>query len=139
MNGAPPAESPPATPTEDAWAPRRRTLEARVHFEFDRFDLTPAAREILEAKLPILLELRGVTIRIEGHADERGSDEYNLILSRRRAAEVKRFLVARGVEDGRLEVFGYGEEQPAMATSNETAWAVNRRAEFRITAGGPPS
>ena len=74
-------------------------------------------------------------LRIDGHADERGSDEYNLALSKRRAAEAKRFLMQQGIEGGRLEVEGYGEEQPLDPASNEAAWSLNRRAGFRITGG----
>ncbi len=76
-----------------------------------------------------------LTLRIDGHADERGSDEYNLALSKRRAAEAKRFLVQQGVEAGRLEVEGYGEEQPLDPANNEAAWALNRRAGFQVTGG----
>ena len=142
----PPSSSSSSTPaapasTPDAMRPnaidgaQRATLEERIHFGFDRADLTPQARTMLSAKVEILRAASGVTLRIEGHADERGSDEYNLALSNRRAGEAKRFLVQQGIDEGRLEVVGYGEEQPAATGHDEQAWSANRRAEFRVTAG----
>ena len=77
-----------------------------------------------------------LTLRISGHADERGSDEYNLALGNRRAAAAKRYLVSRGIADGRITVVSYGEERPLNPASTEAAWAQNRRAEFEATAGG---
>jgi peptidoglycan-associated lipoprotein len=112
-----------------------RILEERIHFALDRSDLTPEARAILAAKVDVLRSTPGVALRIDGHADERGSDEYNLALSKRRAAEVKRFLVTRGIDDSRLETVGYGEEQPLDRTSSEMAWAMNRRAGFQVIGG----
>lgn len=114
---------------------QRVALNERVLFGFDRSDLTPAAREILSAKAEILRAVPTLTLRIEGHADERGSDEYNLALSNRRAASAMRYLVHHGVASSRLETVGYGEEQPLDPAENETAWAFNRRAEFRVSAG----
>lgn len=129
----PPAGGTAAAP-DDA-ASRRAVLEQRIHFDFDRWDLTAEARAILSAKAPLLRDDRSITLRIEGHADERGSDEYNLVLSNRRAAEAKRFLVEQGIEATRIEVIGLGEERPLAQGSNEQSWALNRRAEFRITGG----
>ena len=73
--------------------------------------------------------------QIEGHADERGPDEYNLALGNRRAAMVKRYMVERGIADERVSIVSYGEERPAVAGSSEDAWSRNRRAEFRATRG----
>jgi peptidoglycan-associated lipoprotein len=75
-------------------------------------------------------------MRISGHADERGSDEYNLALGNRRAAAAKRYLTGKGVADGRLEVVSYGEERPANPGHDEGSWAENRRDEFEVTGGG---
>jgi peptidoglycan-associated lipoprotein len=72
-----------------------------------------------------------VRITLEGHADERGTEEYNLQLSNRRAEAVKRYLTTLGVRAGSLETTGYGEARPAENGSNESAWAANRRVEFR--------
>jgi peptidoglycan-associated lipoprotein len=114
----------------------RNTLREVIHFDFDESDLRDDARARLEAKLPILLANPGVMLRISGHADERGSDEYNLALGQRRAAAAKRYLTERGVADGRIETASFGEEQPVAAGGDEASHAANRRAEFEITGGG---
>ena len=132
----PPAPSPVAVDTRQA-APDARgaTLAERIHFALDRADLSPEARTTLATKAEIMRSSPNVKIRIAGHADERGSDEYNLALSKRRAAEAKRFLMQQGIDSSRLETVGYGEEQPLDPTSTEPAWAMNRRAEFSMTDG----
>ena len=75
-------------------------------------------------------------IRVAGHTDERGSDEYNLALGQRRAAAVKAYLVQHGIPETRIETVSYGEERPIAQGSDESAFLQNRRAEFEITAGG---
>jgi peptidoglycan-associated lipoprotein len=114
---------------------RGATLAERVHFALDRSDLTPEARTTLAAKAEILRASPNVAIRISGHADDRGSDEYNLALSKRRAAEAKRFLVSQGIDAARLETVGYGEERPLDQSSGDAAWAANRRADFQVAGG----
>jgi peptidoglycan-associated lipoprotein len=114
---------------------RRGTLEQRIHFGYDQSDLSPAARHVLEQKAEVLRATPSLSLRIEGHADERGSDEYNLALSNRRAAAAKRLLVSLGISSDRLETVGYGEEQPLDQEESEAAWARNRRDEFRVTSG----
>ena len=125
-------EQPMPAPSSDT---QRMTLEQRIHFGLDRSDLTSEARTTLTAKAEILLSSPDLMLRIDGHADERGSDEYNLALSKRRAAEAKRFLVSQGVDAARLETVGYGEEQPLDAASTEAAWSINRRDDFKVTSG----
>jgi peptidoglycan-associated lipoprotein len=115
----------------------RTTLTTAINFDFDRSDLRDDARAALDAKIPILLANSNVSIRIGGHADERGSSEYNLALGQRRAAAAKRYLVERGVAEGRVETTSFGEERPMCTASDEGCWAQNRRDEFEITAGGP--
>jgi peptidoglycan-associated lipoprotein len=115
----------------------RATIAAPINFDFDRSDLRDDARASLDAKIPILLANSNVTIRIGGHADERGSSEYNLALGQRRAAAAKRYLVERGVAEGRVETTSFGEERPVCTESNESCWAQNRRDEFEMTGGGP--
>jgi peptidoglycan-associated lipoprotein len=115
----------------------RNTLTMGINFDFDRSDLRDDARAALDAKVPILLANSNVTIRISGHADERGSSEYNLALGQRRAATAKRYLVERGVAEGRIETTSFGEERPVCMESNESCWSQNRRDEFELTAGGP--
>lgn len=117
-------------------ASARARLLATVHFEFDQSDLRTEDRAILDAKVPIMQANAGVTIRVAGHTDERGSDEYNLALGQRRAAAVKDYLVQRGVAATRIETVSFGEERPVAQGSDEGAMSQNRRAEFEITAGG---
>lgn len=115
----------------------RATVTTVITFDFNKADLRDDARATLDQKVPILLANSNVTIRIAGHADERGSSEYNLALGQRRAAMAKRYLVERGVAEGRIETTSFGEERPICTESNETCWSQNRRDEFEITAGGP--
>jgi peptidoglycan-associated lipoprotein len=125
-------EPAPAKGLDDA---QRIALEERIGFEFDRSDLSAEAREKLSAKAEILRDLPDLSVRVEGHADERGSDEYNLALSNRRAAAAMRYLISQGIAQERLEVVGYGEERPLDPAETEAAWAKNRRDEFRVTSG----
>jgi peptidoglycan-associated lipoprotein len=115
----------------------RSVLSTSIGFDFDRSDLRDDARAALDAKIPILLANGNVTIRVGGHADERGSSEYNLALGQRRAAAAKRYLVERGVAEGRVETTSFGEERGVCSESNEGCWSQNRRDEFEITGGGP--
>jgi peptidoglycan-associated lipoprotein len=115
----------------------RSTVTTMITFDFDRSDLRPDARAALDAKVPILMANTNVAIRVSGHADERGSSEYNLALGQRRAAAAKRYLVERGIAESRIETTSFGEERPICTESNEGCWSQNRRDEFEITAGGP--
>lgn len=112
-----------------------RAVEAPSYFGFDRSDLTDEAKAILDAKLAILQSSPALRVLIEGHADETGSDEYNLALGHRRAEAAKRYLTDQGLDAGRLTTLSYGEERPACTDANKSCYARNRRAEFRITAG----
>jgi peptidoglycan-associated lipoprotein len=114
---------------------RRAVLEERVHFEFDRADITDTGRAVLDRKLPILNGDNAIRLRVDGHADERGSVEYNLALSLRRAHAVRAYLADGGIAAARIEVAAFGEEQPLAMGGDEGAWAMNRRAEFRILSG----
>ncbi|WP_305044706.1 peptidoglycan-associated lipoprotein Pal [Geoalkalibacter sp.] len=102
----------------------------RIHFDFDSYTLSAEARQILAATGQYLLANPGVNIVIEGHCDERGSDEYNLALGERRARAAQNYLVSLGVAAERTRIISYGEERPLDPASNEAAWAKNRRAEF---------
>ena len=113
----------------------RRTLEAVVQFDYDAAVITAAAERLLRAKLPILRNSPTVRLRLEGHADERGSTEYNLALGSRRAESVREFLSGFGISAGRFTTTSFGEERPAVNRSDEAAWAQNRRVEFVITGG----
>lgn len=113
----------------------REVLTTPVYFDFDRAELSAEARRALDAKLPVLQTNADVVLVVEGHADERGSDEYNLALSQRRAASAKRYLAYRGIADTRIEIVGFGEERAICEESQESCWWRNRRAEFVITRG----
>ena len=121
-------------------AERARTattdLAAMINFDYDQATVRSADQETLDRKAAILIANPGVKLRISGHADERGSDEYNLALGNRRAAAAKRYLENKGVDASRIEVVSYGEERPLNPGSDETAYAQNRRDEFEVTAGG---
>lgn len=114
----------------------RNAFATAIYFDLDKSDLKDEARALLDAKLPLLRANANIRIRIAGHADERGSDEYNVSLSQKRAASAKRYLVDQGIAADRIDVVGFGEERPAMMGSNEEAWAKNRRDEFEIIVGG---
>ena len=111
----------------------RTTLEALVRFEYDESGITAAAERILRAKLPILQRSPAVRLRLEGHADERGSTEYNLALGSRRAESVRDFLSGFGISENRFTTTSFGEERPAVNRSDEAAWAQNRRVEFVVS------
>ncbi len=113
----------------------RRTLETVVQFEYDESNITAAAERLLRAKLPILRNSPTIRLRFEGHADERGSTEYNLALGSRRAESVREFLSGFGISASRFTTTSFGEERPAVNRSDEAAWAQNRRVEFVITGG----
>lgn len=114
-------------------AERLRVITATIYFDLDRSDLSAGARSTLDAKLGILASSPEIRIRITGHADERGSDEYNIALGQRRAAAAKRYLVQRGIDQNRIDVTTFGEERPVCTESHEGCWSQNRRDEFEVT------
>lgn len=99
----------------------------RVFFAYDKFDLSADARRTLERQAAWLKQYASVRLTVEGHADERGTREYNLALGERRANAAKDYLVALGVPAARLTTVSYGKERPAVLGSNEAAWSQNRR------------
>lgn len=103
---------------------------ATIHFEYDKFGLSPEARNILSQNAEFMRANPNVNLQIEGHCDSRGSIEYNLTLGERRANAVKSYLVSLGIPDNRLSVLSYGEEKPMNAGDTESAHAANRRANF---------
>jgi peptidoglycan-associated lipoprotein len=109
-------------------------LQTAIHFDYDKDDIRPGAdQQALDAKAAILLANPGVQVTIAGHTDDRGSDEYNLVLGGKRAAAAKRYLEAKGVDGGRIKTISYGEERPVDQGQTEDAWARNRRDEFEIS------
>jgi len=113
----------------------RTALTAQVYFDYDMSEIRADAERVLRVKLEILRNSPQLQLRIAGHADERGSNEYNLALGNRRAQAVVDFFTNFGLDGDRFSIVSYGEEQPAVQGSNEDAWSQNRRAEFVITAG----
>ena len=113
----------------------RSTLEDMVHFDYDESAITAEAEQILRRKIPILRSSPTVRLRLEGHADERGSTEYNLALGSRRAESISDFLSGFGIAADRLMTTSFGEERPLVNSADETSWAQNRRVEFSITGG----
>lgn len=103
-----------------------------VNFDFDRYDLRPNARETLKAHAAWLKANPQTRVEIEGHCDERGTNEYNLALGAKRAQSVKRYLVDSGISAERLSTVSYGEELPLCKEHNEECWAQNRRVRFAI-------
>ena len=99
----------------------------RVFFGFDRYNLTPAARNTLQKQAAWLIANSGVSVSIEGHCDERGTREYNLALGERRASAAADYLMTLGVPATRISTISYGKERPEDAASNEISWAKNRR------------
>jgi peptidoglycan-associated lipoprotein len=99
----------------------------RVFFDFDKSDLKPEARRTVERWAGFLKQYPNLTVTVEGHADERGTREYNLALGERRANSAKNFLVSLGIDARRVATISYGKERPAVVGSNEAAWSQNRR------------
>jgi len=123
--------APPAQVAVDTTA-----ITAPIYFDFDKSDIRPDAATTLDRKIPWLQSNPGMRIRIEGNADERGSDEYNLALGQRRAAAAKRYLVERGIDASRFDLVSYGEERPVCTDHNEDCWQRNRRDDFVIVTIG---
>ena len=121
-----------ATPTTTSVQPGSQqdfvqNVGDRVFFDFDKSDIKPEGRTVLQRQADWLKKFPNVTVTVEGHCDERGTREYNLALGERRATAVKKMLVALGVAPNRVSTISYGKERPAVVGSNEAAWAQNRR------------
>lgn len=127
-----PAEDPNAAAEAERQRFERAMVDLRepIYFDFDRSELRPEAREILRRKAEVLRSFPEVRVRIEGHADERGTVEYNLALGERRADAARQFLIDLGLDSDRITTVSYGEERPAVEGQNEAAWSRNRRDEF---------
>ena len=102
-----------------------------VRFDFDAATLQPEARDVLARDADCVKAMKGKRISVEGHADERGTNEYNLHLSQRRAESVLRYLVNLGVDGATLSPVSYGEEQPVCTQATEECWGQNRRVELK--------
>ena len=102
----------------------------RIHFEYDQFSLTSTAKAVLDHHAELLKKYPKIVLKIVGHCDERGSNEYNLALGSKRAQEIKNYLVTLGVTENRLITESLGEEQPVKLEKTEESFALNRRGEF---------
>ena len=103
-----------------------------VFFDFDKSVIRPDAREALDEDISVLYENPGLRVVMEGHSDERGTNEYNLALGERRAKAVRDYLMAGGVDSDRISTISYGEERPFCLGHGETAWQCNRRGHFVV-------
>ena len=117
--------------TSKSTATQAVLANAVVYFEYDRFNLTSKSIQALKGVSELMKRNSKITISIEGHADERGTREYNLALGQRRAESVANYLVANGINRNRLITKSYGEERPLSLGSNDTAWSKNRRVEIK--------
>jgi peptidoglycan-associated lipoprotein len=104
-----------------------------VHFDFDSYELRPDDADIAARHGIQLAESPGLSVRLEGHADERGSREYNIGLGERRAQAVRRVLLLQGAQPSQISTVSFGEERPVALGSNEDAWSQNRRVEFKYS------
>jgi peptidoglycan-associated lipoprotein len=105
-----------------------------IYFEYNKSNIRPEYQPVLEGISKWMGKKSAVQLLVEGHCDERGTDEYNLALGERRALAVRRYLVALGVSADRVHTISYGEEKPAVSGSDEAAWSKNRRVEFKVSA-----
>ena len=107
------------------------STSATIYFDFDKSNLTSRSIQTLRGVISSMKDNSSLILVLEGHADERGTREYNLALGQRRAESVADYLESRGIRRSRLVVKSYGEERPAVDSSNENAWAKNRRVEIK--------
>ncbi|HEV2669764.1 MAG TPA: peptidoglycan-associated lipoprotein Pal [Gemmatimonadales bacterium] len=114
----------------------KAALAAMIHFDYDKSNVRSDDMGALDQKVAILQRNSDLRIRIGGHCDERGSDEYNLALGNRRAQAAKQYLVSHGIDTGRIETQSWGEERPLVDGHDESAWSQNRRDEFEVISGG---
>lgn len=103
-----------------------------VYFDFDKYNIRGDQKANLDANAAVMRKNNTLVVKIEGHCDERGTVEYNLALGDKRANSIKDYLVNLGIAANRIEIISYGKERPVDPGHNETAWAKNRRGDFRI-------
>jgi len=125
-----PAPAPMVRPSEFAPNPNLKT----VYFDFDKYDIRPNDAKTLDANAAWLKTNANNLVLIEGHCDERGTNEYNLALGEKRAKAAMNYLVAQGVQASRITIISYGKERPTCTEHSEGCWAKNRRAHFLVKA-----
>jgi peptidoglycan-associated lipoprotein len=136
MQPSGPATAAPQTPPT-AGRPSLREFVAipelkDIHFDFDKYDVRPGDAKILDANAQWLKSNPDQLVLIEGHCDERGTNEYNLALGERRAKSTMNYLVSQGVQSNRITIISYGEERPLCTEHNEGCWTKNRRSHFLV-------
>ena len=104
-----------------------------IHFKFDKYDLDSDSKQILQENAEFLKKNQDLHVEIQGHSDERGTNNYNIALGERRAHSTKKYLVSQGVDSSNVSVISYGEEKPFCFSSVETCWFQNRRAHFVVS------
>ncbi len=127
----PPPPPPPPPPEPEPVVEKKEIVLEPIYFDFDKFDLRPGDREILNRNIQALKENPGAKIRVEGNCDERGTVEYNLALGDKRARAAKNYLVELGVAEDRISIISYGEEK-SNRCKNDACWSKDRRADFVI-------
>lgn len=126
------------TPVETTRQVVDTALQGRVvYFDFDRYDIRYDSEAVLAAHAAYLSANPAARVRVEGHADERGTREYNMALGERRAKAAAAYLTSRGASSSQIEVISYGEERPVALGHEESSWAQNRRAELQYTSEAP--
>jgi len=113
-----------------ALQPRATTIGRSIYYEYDKSDIKPESRSLIESNAKYLLAHPDLKVRVEGNADERGSAEYNLALGQRRAESVARMMKVLGVPDGRIEAVSLGKEKPKRTGHDESSWQENRRSDI---------
>jgi peptidoglycan-associated lipoprotein len=133
------AAAPAAAAAAPAQAPRPSPREfmavaalKEVYFDFDKYDIRPEDAKTLDANAAWLKSNGDNLVLIEGHCDERGTNEYNLALGERRAKATMNYLVSQGIQANRITIISYGEERPVCTEKTEACWAKNRRAAFLV-------
>ena len=139
-----PASRPAPPPSSSLGAAQRGTAPAGgplkdIHFDFDKYDLRADARDVLKANAAWLKANGSARVEIEGHCDERGTNEYNLALGAKRAQAAKDYLASLGISKDRLSTISYGEELPVCKEQNEGCWQKNRRARSVVVSARPAS
>ena len=124
-------------PDDGAFLARVTKMQEKIHFDYNEAAIRTDDNARLDAKAALLKQFSTLRIRITGHADERGSDQYNIALGKRRADAAKDYLVRVGIDASRIETSSLGREVPENSGHDESAWAQNRRDEFEIIAGTP--
>jgi peptidoglycan-associated lipoprotein len=135
-----PPPPPPPPPPVDTAALHRQRVQARVaetfktlYFDYDKSELSADSKATCDAIGELMKEEPGITVRIEGNTDERGTNEYNQALGDRRAKAAQAYLISYGISSSRLSTISYGEEKPAVDGHDESAWSKNRRDDFTPT------